>query len=439
MELLIFAAVWAAGCGIFLLRSGGGKAAGLLLKRRIPMLQELPERAVLLVLLLPLAGAAAGGVSDLIEARSDTARAGFLVRNGYGEGDYEAELVAEDGEEQKEVTLPVEARTLSREEIRTLLAEASAGAKAQISAVCPLDHVDRDLPLPSEIAGNPVRIDWTTDRPDLLDWDGILQETVPEYGTEMHLIAEYTLESETLSESCAITVFPKEMTEAERFTAGIRRKIREENHTSDEVLALPEEADGKKLSWSRKQSRAGGLLFLLSLLAALLLPSVFRKRREEELEKREAELRIDYPQILSQLVLFLGAGLSLRGAVFRIAELYAGRLARGGGIRPGFEEFRILREELKNGVPETEAYERLGARAGEAHYRALSVLLIQNLKKGGPEFFLMLRKEAEDAMGERRRAARIAGEKAGTKLLLPMVGMLAVIMGIVTVPVFFSL
>ena len=49
MELLIFAAVWAAGCGIFLLRSGGGKAAGLLLKRRIPMLQELPERAVLRV------------------------------------------------------------------------------------------------------------------------------------------------------------------------------------------------------------------------------------------------------------------------------------------------------------------------------------------------------------------------------------------------------
>lgn len=439
MELLIFAAVWAAGWGIFVLRCGGGKAAGVFLKRQIPILRELPERAVLLFLLLPLLGAAAGGASDLTEERSDTARAGFLVRNGYGEGDYEADLVAEGGEERKEVTLPVEARTLSREEIRTLLEEAAAGAKAQISAVCPLTHVDRDLPLPAEIDGNPVRIDWTTDRPDLLDWDGILQETVPEQGAGMHLFAEYTLENETLSEAYAITVFPKEMTEEERFAAGIRRKIREENDASDELLSLPEEADGEELRWSSRRSRTGGIMFLLSLLAALLLPSVFRKRREEERERREADLRIDYPQILSQLVLFLGAGLSLRGAVFRIAELYARRLSRGGGIRPGFEEFRILREELKNGVPEAEAYECLGSRAGEAHYRALSVLLIQNLKKGGPEFFLMLRREAEDAMGERRRAARIAGEKAGTKLLLPMAGMLAVIMGIITVPVFFSL
>ena len=47
--------------------------------------------------------------------------------------------------------------------------------------------------------------------------------------------------------------------------------------------------------------------------------------------------------------------------------------------------------------------------------------------------------EAEDAFEERKNLARKAGEEAGTKLLVPMFIMLAIVMAIMVVPAFFSI
>ena len=46
--------------------------------------------------------------------------------------------------------------------------------------------------------------------------------------------------------------------------------------------------------------------------------------------------------------------------------------------------------------------------------------------------------ESQEAFEERRRQAKTTGEKASTKLLLPMGMMLAVVLVILTVPAFLS-
>ena len=50
----------------------------------------------------------------------------------------------------------------------------------------------------------------------------------------------------------------------------------------------------------------------------------------------------------------------------------------------------------------------------------------------------ILEQEALDAWDERKRKARVLGEAAATKLLLPMVMMLAVVMAIIMIPAFLS-
>ena len=50
----------------------------------------------------------------------------------------------------------------------------------------------------------------------------------------------------------------------------------------------------------------------------------------------------------------------------------------------------------------------------------------------------MLEREAETAMNERKHHARRIGEQAGTKLLLPMVMMLSVVLAILLVPAFMA-
>ena len=61
-------------------------------------------------------------------------------------------------------------------------------------------------------------------------------------------------------------------------------------------------------------------------------------------------------------------------------------------------------------------------------------MLLQNRQKGNDKLLTMLQNEAEKAFAERQRRARITGNEAGTKLLMPMAMMLMVVLMIVLFP-----
>ena len=94
---------------------------------------------------------------------------------------------------------------------------------------------------------------------------------------------------------------------------------------------------------------------------------------------------------------------------------------------------------MAGGVSEQEAYENFGNRSRLPEFKNLSVLLVQNLKKGRRELGPLLEREVSAALEERRRQARAEGEKAGTRLLLPMGIMLLVVLILMVVPAFLSI
>ena len=61
-------------------------------------------------------------------------------------------------------------------------------------------------------------------------------------------------------------------------------------------------------------------------------------------------------------------------------------------------------------------------------------LLAQNLKKGSKGLIHILETEAAEGMEERKQQAKKLGEEAGTKLLIPMMMMLVLVMGILVIP-----
>ena len=66
-------------------------------------------------------------------------------------------------------------------------------------------------------------------------------------------------------------------------------------------------------------------------------------------------------------------------------------------------------------------------------------LLTQNLRKGNRGLGELLETEMWQAFENRKALARKQGEEAGTKLLLPMIGMLGVVMVIVIAPALMSM
>jgi hypothetical protein len=137
-------------------------------------------------------------------------------------------------------------------------------------------------------------------------------------------------------------------------------------------------------------------------------------------------------------VLYLGAGLSIRSTFNKLGEDYLRQREAGMEERGAYEEILLVCRELASGVPETEAYAQLGQRCRSRQYTKLSAILAQNLKKGNQELLSVMQQEAKASFEERRSTARKLGEEAETKLLLPMIVMLAITMLIIIIPAYYS-
>ena len=147
---------------------------------------------------------------------------------------------------------------------------------------------------------------------------------------------------------------------------------------------------------------------------------------------------LDYPQFVSRLVLYMGAGMSVRGILLCFSEEYKKEYKASGKRSYLYEERLKSSNELQSGVPELSVYERFGLRCGMQQYTRLVTLLSQNLKKGNSELMMLLKEESDKATKERMAYARKLGEEAGTKLLVPMMLMLLIVMITIMIPAYLS-
>ena len=212
----------------------------------------------------------------------------------------------------------------------------------------------------------------------------------------------------------------------------------EEKNRYEERMELPESIEGEKLIWSEKIEDNSGYLFLLICVGAGAVYLLQERRLREKVEDRNRQMLMDYPQLISKLMLYLGAGMTIRNAFQRIAAHYHKEKQEGGDYRYVYEEMLLACHELDGGISETSAYEHFGKRCRLPQYTKLVNILIQNLRKGSSGILDALRQEAKNAFEERKNMARKLGEEAGTKLLLPMMLMLGIVMILIIIPAYFS-
>ncbi len=230
----------------------------------------------------------------------------------------------------------------------------------------------------------------------------------------------------------------KELTKEEQaqkdLTEAVARYNEEKN--DPDYYYLPEEWEGKHLDWETPADTSGMLLTGIFMIAAFVLLVMKGREEQVQLQKRYEELLMDYPGLIMKFTLLVQAGMTARKAFQKIALDYGRK--RKQKTRAAYEEIRIVCYEMESGISESEAYRRFGERCGQAKYKTFATLLIQNLQKGSRQMSDMLERESVEAWEERKRKARVLGEAASTKLLIPMIMMLIVVMAIVMIPAFLS-
>lgn len=216
----------------------------------------------------------------------------------------------------------------------------------------------------------------------------------------------------------------------------LRESIEEENVQTgqEEYLRLPAQLEGETLSWREVKEDSSGVLLLLALLAATGVYFLKDKDLHDEWLKRKRAMRMSYPMVLNKFVLFLGAGMTVRGSFIKIVRDWEKKeVTEGGEI---YQEMLYACNELNAGVSEGLVYQRFGQRTGLEEYTRFSAMLSQNLKKGNTTLLARLREESDKAQKENVHIRKKMGEEAQTKLLVPMIMMMGIVMFLVILPAF---
>ncbi len=369
---------------------------------------------------------------------------GMVIRNPFGEKEYDLDLVATDaeGEEIGEYELEVKTRSFTRSEAEALFTEASESLeKVILKDNESLDWVTSDLDLVEKIDGYPFDIRWRVDNFDVMHYDGrLIEENIPDEGIAVMLTATFSYGENKWQQIMYTEVYPKEMTAAQRAVRDIGKMLKtaDEESSEKEMIVLPESYKGQDVIWSEKKSDNSILILILTLIGGAASFVLKDKELKKSIEERELELLSDYPKLVSKLVLYMGAGMTVRNIFRKLSAAYLKELQAGGKKRYLSEEMLRATRELMAGASEGEVYERFGERCGVREYTRLTTLLVQNLKKGNSELLTLLQEESKRAFEERMDRVRKIGEEAGTKLLMPMIIMLVIVMAMIMIPAYMA-
>ncbi|WP_175494551.1 type II secretion system F family protein [Oribacterium sp. WCC10] len=234
-----------------------------------------------------------------------------------------------------------------------------------------------------------------------------------------------------------VNVVPKRLSEHELLLKALNDRISAANLSTlgEDSLSLPLELDGLSLSYHEAQDHTYIIFPFLGIIAAIAIYLRHGSQKKEEKKKRENMLMLDYSDLVSKLMVYTGAGLTIKNSFISISESYDNLVNRGvKPDRPLSKELRTLCHQFHRNMPESEVYLDFGRRINLKPYTKLISLIEQNRKTGTKNLRAMLELEMNDAFDQRKNAAKRLGEEAGTKLLLPLFLMLSIVMVIVIVP-----
>ena len=362
---------------------------------------------------------------------------GSITRGTYLEGEQQLRIKAQLKDKSQEFQVQVYPRLLSGEELEEL-SEAFAAQLPELIAGKNenLQQVTGDLDLTDVYAGFPFLVEWKSSRPDVLGSSGIIYP--PEKAVEVQLTAVFTCQDYSGKTVLSVSVLPPVLTEEEQLYRDLERELltSEEESREEDSWKLPVQWNGDEIRWKQEAEDRSLLLWGAAAAVAALVYFLSDRDLHQQLERRKKCLKQEYPDLVHQLALYVGAGMTVRGAFQRIAADYERKREKLGKKLPAYEEILYTCRELQSGVSEGAAYEHFGRRTGRQEYIRLSTLLMQNLKRGNSALLERLREEADKAGEERLMQSRRLGEEAGTRLLVPMVLMLAVVMVMIMIPAF---
>lgn len=291
------------------------------------------------------------------------------------------------------------------------------------------ERITEDLRLVDSVESYPFLLEWSCRPYGLISSDG--RVTAPDQPAAARISVKATCDGFEGEHFFDAVIYPRETeTSLEGKVQEALRLANEAQPEKEEVL-LPKVIDGKNIIWTEEREYSSPAILFLGACAAVCTCIFAVKERENRQKEKREKMEAAYGTIVGKLSLYLEAGMNVRGAWEKITQ--------EGRENPIYEEMQITVREMEGGIGEAEAYERFGKRVLLQRYVRLATLLVQNLQKGNAVLLVQLHQEVLLSGEELAASVRRKGEEISTKLLLPMMLLLGIVMVWIMIPAFMTL
>lgn len=297
--------------------------------------------------------------------------------------------------------------------------------------------VDEKIALKDEYLDGKVKAEWSFFPFGVIDAEGNINRDKL-YEEENVIQAQVELNCgnyEKFYEFSFVLNKPQE-SETETLLREIESQIEQQMETEgNDSLKLPTQINGQAVVWSEKREYLTPQILLLEGLAVVLIWVFSRKKQQEDQKKRIAKMEEDYPDIVNQLALLLGAGMTARQAWNRLGSLYVFyRKSQMVKEKPVYEAILRMNGRFAEGESERAVYQQFCEEIPASCYHKLMRILLGSLEKGTKGVEIRLEEESRSAFEQRILLAKKRGEEASTKMLIPLMLMMMIVMGIVMLP-----
>lgn len=300
-----------------------------------------------------------------------------------------------------------------------------------------LDAVNRNLVFPRKAPNNGIKITYETNHRTWVDENGNVDVSeIKEEGELVEIDVIFRYEDFEEIRTYTIRLIPEVKSEEEKEYEEVVKKIKEkeENSLYQIQFELPNKIGDYIIENTKGWNKNQGVFLILVLGIGILFFFREEEQMKEQMNERKEQLLKDYPEFIHQLILLIGAGMTLKSAFIRLSENYKKKKQLTNKKHYLYEELIVTTYEFQAGLSEEEVYRNLANRIGLSSYKRIIELLIQNVKKGTKNLIEMLIREQESSLEMRKEQAKRLGEEAGTKLLMPMILLLGVVLLLVLYP-----
>ena len=282
-----------------------------------------------------------------------------------------------------------------------------------------------------------VKAEWILDSYRLVDVDGvIIEEAVSQNGSLERATVQLTCGNYKQEYVFSFMVYPRVLSESEKILKGVKEAIdKDVKKEGNQLLTLPKEVNGVSLRWSEAKRHLVIKMLFFEVIVLVLLYFVRIEREKTKRKERQDQMMLDYSEVVSKLLILMGAGMSLKQSWNTISARYSDKRKKNEAPKRFiYEEMVYTNHEIQDGETELVAYQKFGERTEVGAYQRLVRILVQNVQIGSRGICQLLSQEAEDAMEERKALAKRMGEEAGTKMLFPLLLMLGIVFAIIMTP-----